>query len=360
MEDLAGWRWNCPNCKGEGTVSSVESKVRKPERPLLHCNACDVYFDWYGSCHSCGADLFLTDTDVDNALEGKQVPCAKCHKPLNTDRFNVGTTMFVGSAIPVPELAVRLKLPKESDFIREAKTRLAGDLSTERQLAVYHCSTAFRARAASRYLQALRNKKIPFSLALFNYNPETSNTTLSEDDSDFDLETTVFGFVMNARSTLDVLAHEINLVYRYTAALHEQAHFFDYTDPNKEKKVALLELTKKICSVCPQDPMSAFLNLETCAGWFKYLTDLRDVNYHRRILIGPRESRYSLKKLLRVRPTKVPPENTVMFLPDSPKLLWTNCGYNQKRELRTTFTEIEGRLSNFLDETYGYLTVRLR
>jgi len=185
MEDLKGMRWNCPECKAEGIVKLVEWKERIPQRPMLHCEACDLYLDWYGRCHSCNVELFLTDIDVDDALEGKQVLCAKCQQPLNTDMFNVGTAAFVGSATPVPELVVRLNLPKESDFIEVAKARLGGDPTAERQLGVYHCSTTFRARAASRYLRILRNMEVPFSGVMFNYDPATSSKTLTDDERDF-------------------------------------------------------------------------------------------------------------------------------------------------------------------------------
>lgn len=360
MEDLRGWRWNCPNCKAEGTVKSVEWKERIPQRPMLHCEACDLYLDWYGSCPSCGVGIFLTDSDVDDAIEGKPVLCPQCQQPLNTDMFKVGTAATVFRGIPVPGLAVRLDLPKEADFIAAAKARLAGNPTAEQQLGVYHCSAAFRARAASRYLQILHSMKTPFSVVMYNYDPATSNITLADDERDFEFETGISGFVMNAHSTLDVLAHEINLVYRYMGVTHLGVCFFDYTNTSDEQKVSLQEIKKKLNSICPNEPLTTFLNSEMNDRWFRYLTDLRDVNYHRRILIGPREARYPLKKFLRIRPTEVEGEEPKMFLPDKPRLLWTDCTFDQKRELRATFTDIETWLRNFLDEVYRYLAVRLR
>ena len=357
MEDLKELRWNCPNCKAEG---AMRSKERIPQTPMLHCEACDLYLDWYGRCHFCGVELFLTDSDVDDALEGRQVFCAKCQQPLNTDMFKVGTSAFVWSAIPVPELVVRLNLPRETDFIKAAKSRLAGDHPSEQRLGVYHCSTAFRARASSRYLQILHNIEVPFSLVMYNYDPATSNRTLKDDEHDFDFEMNIFGFVMNARSTFDVLAHEINFVYRYTGATHHGASFFDYTNAKAERQVNLQIVRQTLQNVCPNDPLTTLLDSEMNGGCFRYLTNLRDVNYHRRILIGPREARYSLKKFLRIRPTEVKGEELKMFLPDEPRLLWWNCTFNQSRELRVTFSEIESWLYNFLDKVYEYLAVRMK
>ena len=166
---------------------------------------------------------------------------------------------------------------------------------------------------------------------------------------------------MNARSTLDVLAHEINFIYRYMGVTNHGVSFFDYTNSSEEKKVSLQEVKKKLYSICPKEPLTALLDLEMKnGGWSQYLTDLRDVNYHRRILIGPREASYPLKKLWRIRPTEVIGEEPKMFLPDEPKLLWGNCTFYQRRELRETFTEIETWLRFLLDTVYGYLALRMK
>ncbi|MGR3309796.1 MAG: hypothetical protein ACUZ77_03390 [Candidatus Brocadiales bacterium] len=356
MKDFKELRFDCPRCKAKGTG---RVKERKPAKPLLHCEACNLYLVFYGPCHSCGGELFLTDSVVDDALEGKQVLCDYCQKPLNLDELNVGTTSFVLSGTPVPGLVVCQNLPNEPDFIASAKARLAGNQIEEQYLGIYHCSTAFRLRATSRYLKSLR--EVPFSIVMYNYcDSAISDTTLKDDERDLDFETGIFGFVMNGRSMLDVFAHEINFVYRYMGVTHRTDSFFDYTNPSDEQKVDLQCVKGKLNRLLPNEPITLFLNQEMNGGWFQYLTDLRDVNYHRRILIGLREARYPHKKLLRIRPTKVEGEEPKMFLPDKPKLPWADCTFDQKRELRTTFTDIEAWLHDFLNTVYGHLALRMR
>jgi len=84
---------------------------------------------------------------------------------------------------------------------------------------------------------------------------------------------------MNARSTLDVLAHEINFIYRYMGVTNHGVSFFDYTNSSEEKKVSLQEVKKKLYSICPKEPLTALLDLEMKNGGWSQLSRFIHMGY---------------------------------------------------------------------------------
>lgn len=359
MEETVERRWYCPQCHGPGTLQRVPPGFM-PGRAVLHCEACDLYLEYYGPCPACGTELLLSDQDVDDALDGKPLLCPKCQQPLDTRSFNPGEAVMGMSGTLVPDLVPQRGPLDDSNFIDAARTLLKEDPRNRALLAIYHASTTLRIRAALRHVQSIRDLGTPFGMAQYNYDPSTERITSDADDREFDFEMRVFDFLMNARSALDTLAHEVNLVYRYVGTSRGHSTFFDFTNSEDERKVDLFRVTQKLVEICPDDALTTFLKRGVEDPWFTYLTALRDVNYHRRILIGPREGIYPLKQLWSLRPTAVYPSNVRLFLPDEPRLLWMESTYDRRRELLATFMEINGWLCGFIDQVYEFLALKLR
>jgi len=288
----------------------------------------------------------------------------------NQQKRPVGAHYLMMQGTPMPTLAVRLHLAgeEEEDFIGAAQKLLTGDDDAQKWLAIYHHTTALRVRGASRHLENLRNLRIPSGMILSNGISNESRSKTDETKYD-DLEMAIFGFVMNARGALDILAQEINLIFRHTSASPHKGTY-DYRNctspPNQggEADVSLQSVWKNLKPVYRKDRLVRFLNKEMgCAqkgSWYHYLTHLRHVNYHRRIVLRTEVMRspLSLEEMPALPSYEVEMEIVKMWLPDDPKLFAAT--FDKKLELIQTFSEIESWLCKFVKEVYKRLSERIQ
>jgi hypothetical protein len=220
---------------------------------------------------------------------------------------------------------------REGEYIRRSNDVL-NDPEKQR-LAVYHATTGARVSGAEYHLKRL--KKIELRTLRLISEDGGAGEVPHKEEAKFSpevlLDVYAFGFVNSLRSSLDILAQELALL-------------FSLTLPENDIDFRIIKLRGKLPAII-EDQILAFQKSDD----YLYLNKLRNAVRHRRIWLE------RTKAVFNAHPVTggEEPVDVKILLPDDPNTLPGTQTYDQNRVLLTTFTVLLTKIKEFHFNVYG-------
>jgi hypothetical protein len=219
---------------------------------------------------------------------------------------------------------------REGEYIRRSNDVLTDP--EKQRLAVYHATTGARISGAEYHLEQLKMIEVK-TLRLISEDGVGSNPPHQE-EARFSQETLLdiytFGFVNSLRSSLDIIAQELALL-------------FSLTLPENHIDFKIAKLQGKLPAAI-EDQILAFQKTDD----YLYLNRLRNAVQHRRIWLE------RTKAIFNAHPVTggEEPVDIRILLPDDPNALPGTQTYLQNKELLITFTGLLTKIKDVLFNIY--------
>jgi hypothetical protein len=314
----------------EGTAlvfSCFNCEVELHKLGILHepiycgqCGACNYLI----ACSHCG-QLFSVSCETKDALS-TVINCPHCEVYLTWP-----TTYMELSGTHTRSLREWSDDAREGEYIRRSNDVLPDP--EKQRLAVYHATTGARISGAEYHFEQLKKIELR-TLRLLSDDGGASNAPHKE-EAKFSQETLLdvyaFGFVNSLRSSLDIVAQELALL-------------FSLTLPENEIDFRIIKLRGKLPAVI-EDQILAFQKSDD----YLYLNRLRNAVQHKRIWLE------RTKAIFNAHPVTggEEPVDTKILLPDNPNALPGTQTYLQNKELLITFIGLLTETKDFLFNIYG-------
>jgi len=331
----------CPLCGKTVEYSKEEvEQIKKKGKIFLKC--CDQYLS-KTKCPNCHEQLWLTEEEVEKAMDGQEVECPKCQSSFVPKDYYVGQVDLALEGTIGYKLCPVFGWEEERAYL-DRITNLGNFPLFE--VALYHVSSMTRLWTAQQSLEELDRLDLPSPIKLFFGEALNVDFGPSGENANRTLEALLFAIVSNLSSFLDMLAQEINYIIWVLGLMVA-------FDPIKEvKKIDFDSLSSKIGSQHKIGPFLAQVN----KLWERdYLRQLRNTLQHRFLPYKTLLIFFPMRKILHPRPQIIPPEKVRYFLPDEPCQPPVNFTFEQNLEVKDTIHRLYKFCEDMAKKVYGSL-----
>jgi predicted Zn-ribbon and HTH transcriptional regulator len=324
--------FTCPHCSSEVTATP-KVQAQLVIGGIGHkCPGCDRYYALI-NCPNCKNVAGFDDIEWDQVLTEEGGHCPNCSANLIVrDHFNVPV---VTTSIPVPNLSSWCEDKRDREFVTFLSSKLTGNAKIDS--GIYHRTTGDRIKAAEQALAKIKSLKIKGGTVLSNVNGSISKVEKEANEvspTGFELNTTLFNFINNLRSALDILSQELSNAY---------------LTGEPENRVEFLKISKIITKAPPA--LVKYIEDFQQSQNYQYLNRLRNATQHRRLPLLQELGRFDLKHLNSIRPTAIRPTLKV-YLPDNPYVKLDQVKFNANNELIETLDNLYSEVKEFILNVY--------
>jgi hypothetical protein len=325
----------CPVC-ARSMRWSHETQKKFQNGGIGHqCSNCKSYIGAV-ICGNCSASYLMDDKEWCSIDSNNPYICSKCNEPLvpkTEGRYPIATDIIESKVFQ----AFTSK-KGETGYVEYVKEKFS--LKFIDELMLYHQTTYERLHLAESYMGTLTEYDFPVSFMFFNTPNFNEAGDIVDRNKRDQYNNLIYVFSTSLFSALESTLQEVNMVCKL----------------GKDEWKVSYKLLDKIPSDCA--PLNVICRQIANDRRFLYLKDLRNLLAHRRVTLLASNVTYDLPAQWPFRPHAVE-GRCINYLPDKPLAKPGKGRYEEKKELKSTVTELYEFIMNSIDDIYLSLSKEL-